>query len=389
VLVSRTVVIVVENPFVFTRAIRPGDLIGREEEVAELLRDALGGHYVRLTAPRRYGKTSLLAKLFATATRDHGLQCVRIDLYGAVSLADLVVRFERGYAAHLKGRLRTAVDAVLRAADLGLSLGAAGFSVELHRHAAAIDPVPALHAILELPRAIFEQTRHRCLIALDEFQSIASVDGAEEILRSHIEIHGHDAASYIFAGSEAGMMRELFGERTRPLFGQAKPVTLGPLPDRDAGPHISRTFHAARRDVDAVLPNLLREAAGHPQRLMLLAHVLFDRVPRDGAAGPLEWQQTLEAAMEMLGDEFRGHWSAIPKSQQRVLRAIATYGSPLAQKAQSALGVTKGSVGAAVRALRDRGEIAQDGYGIVDPLLGRWIRSSFGSAPDTSLDPNP
>lgn len=368
----------VENPFVFTRAVHPGDLIGRDEETDSLVRDALGGHFVRLTAPRRFGKTSLLTKVFATATSNHGLQCVRVDLYGVVSLADLVVRFERGYAGHLTGRLRTAIDAVMRAADLGLSLGASGFSVQIQRNAAAIDPIPALHAVLDLPIRIFEHTRRRCLVALDEFQSIAGVAGAEEILRSHIELQGHEAASYIFAGSEAGMMRQLFGERARPLFGQAKPVTLGPLPDRDAGTFISERFHAARRDADAILPNLLREARGHPQRLMLLAHVLFERVGVGRTAGPVDWQQTLDAVMDMLGDEFRGHWSAIGKSQQRVLRAIAVYGSPLAQAAQAAFGVTKGSVAGAVQGLRDRGEIDQAGYGIVDPLLERWLREGLG-----------
>jgi uncharacterized protein len=368
----------VENPFVFTRAVTPTDLIGRSDEVATLVRDALGGHYVRLTAPRRFGKTSLLTKVFETATNDHGLHCVRIDLYGVVSLADLVVRFERGYANQLSGRLRTSIDAVLRAADLGLSLGPSGFSVRIQRDAVAVNPMPALHSVLDLPVRIHEHSRRRCLVALDEFQSIAGVPGAEEILRSHIELQGQKAASYIFAGSEAGMMRQLFGERSRPLFGQAKPVTLAPLPDRDAAIFIAERFHAARKDADPVLPNLLREARGHPQRLMLLAHVLFEQTPSRGVAGPVEWQRTLEVALEMVGDEFRGQWSALGKSQQRVLRAIAVYGSPLTHAAQAAFDVSKGSVAGAVQGLRDRGEIEQTGYGIVDPLLERWLREHFG-----------
>jgi hypothetical protein len=41
--------------------------------------------------------------------------------------------------------------------------------------------------------------------------------------------HG-DAASYIFAGSHVGMMRELFADRRRAFYGQAAPVALPPLP---------------------------------------------------------------------------------------------------------------------------------------------------------------
>lgn len=82
--------------------------------------------------------------------------------------------------------------------------------------------------------------------------------------------------------------------------------------------------------------------------------------------------------MDMLGDEFRGRWSAIGRSRQRVLRAIAVDGSPLAQAAQAAFGVTKGSVKGAVQDLHERGEIEQAGYGIFDPLLGRRLCEKLG-----------
>ena len=49
------------NPFVYSRPIAPDDVIDRDDETQQLLRWAVGGHYVRLYAPRKYGKTSLLA----------------------------------------------------------------------------------------------------------------------------------------------------------------------------------------------------------------------------------------------------------------------------------------------------------------------------------------
>jgi hypothetical protein len=47
--------------------------------------------------------------------------------------------------------------------------------------------------------------------------------------RSRIQYHG-DAAACVYAGSEPSMMRELFDKRERPLFRQADPLPLGPLP---------------------------------------------------------------------------------------------------------------------------------------------------------------
>src|SRR5881275_1552000 len=61
------------NPFVYSRPVPPEDVLDRDAEVAELLGKAVGGHYVRLYAPRKYGKTSLLNRVLRDAERDEGL----------------------------------------------------------------------------------------------------------------------------------------------------------------------------------------------------------------------------------------------------------------------------------------------------------------------------
>ena len=46
------------NPFVYSRPVAPEDVVDRDDEVRRLLQNAVGGHYVRLYAPRKYGKTA-------------------------------------------------------------------------------------------------------------------------------------------------------------------------------------------------------------------------------------------------------------------------------------------------------------------------------------------
>src|SRR4051812_34658723 len=141
-------------------------------------------------------------------------------------MADLAIRLERAYAQHLRGGLRSRVDQLLRTTNVGLSLGVQGISVQLARRADT-DPLPALHALLDLPRAAAQDGR-RVLVVFDEFQDLRDVPGAVELVRSHIQHHG-PVAAYIFSGSEPGMMHALFGVRSEPLFGQAVPVEHGPL----------------------------------------------------------------------------------------------------------------------------------------------------------------
>ena len=46
----------------------------------------------------------------------------------------------------------------------------------------------------------------------------------------------------MFSGSEPGMMRELFDTSTRPLYGQAEPLRLGPLADADVASYVEERF---------------------------------------------------------------------------------------------------------------------------------------------------
>lgn len=84
------------NPFVYSKPVAPEDLVGREGELATLLELVEGGHNCRLSAPRRFGKTSLIGRLCADAERE-GRSTVYVNFYGILSLADAVARIERGY----------------------------------------------------------------------------------------------------------------------------------------------------------------------------------------------------------------------------------------------------------------------------------------------------
>src|SRR4026209_2387845 len=138
------------NPFVYSRPLPPADIVARAHEGRLPLRPAIGGHYVRLYAPRKYGKTSLLTRALHDGGRDEGLVPVLVDLYRVSSIAAVTVRLERAYAKHLKGELRRRVEAFLQRTGVGLSLGAFGISARLQLEPTR-DPLPALHALPDPP----------------------------------------------------------------------------------------------------------------------------------------------------------------------------------------------------------------------------------------------
>jgi len=367
------------SPFVYDGPVPPDQMIGRHQEAVTLRQWSKAGRFVALTAPRRYGKTSLINRVARDAERYDRTAVVVADLYDVASTADLVIRLERAWAEHTPSRLRDAVGRALAGAEVGLSLAGTGFTVALAERPDT-DPLPALHTLLDLPNRVRGQREYdRVLVVLDEFQSLARVRGAEALLRSYAQ-HQRSTASYLFAGSEPGMLATAFGDSSRPLYGQAETFRLGRLPADELSAAIAAGFERTERHTGDVLPDLVGASEGHPQRAMLLAHLLWSRVPHGQVAGPAAWAETLAVALRRVDGEARALLNGLSPGQRKTLRAVAEYDSPMNARALRTLALPKTSARQSADQLVAEGVLERDEHErwhVVDPLLTRWIKSAL------------
>lgn len=348
----------------------------RETECTQLFDLAEGGHNTRLQAPRRYGKTTLLGKVQADAEKV-GLHTVYVDFYRALTLAEVARRIEGAYLDGLAGPARRAVAAVARRwrGKVVATPGGVGAEAEAVRQSAQ----QRLSDMLDLPVRVFESTGIRTLVVFDEFQDLLMIDSnVDGLLRSKIQFH-REQASYIFAGSEPGMLAELFNDRDRPLFEQARPIELGPLADDDLSDYIGARFERASRDPGEALDELLNLVRGHPQRAMLAAHHLWEQTPAGETADAETFTRVLEALDRETRERFERTWDLLSdkSTQRKVLAALASSDETLYNKRTlERFGLERGSAGAAATALVNRGELRRmepSGFLIVDPLLERWL----------------
>jgi hypothetical protein len=364
------------TPFRFDGPISPDLLIDRQSELFTLARRAADRVGVRLAAPRRYGKTSLLLA-HAAQLRAAGWRTAHADLGRVSDLTDVARRIAVAYGPLDPGWMRAHVRGLL--ARLGVSLGTAGASVTIGPRPTPPDAEAAeavLLRLLDLPRTLHERDGVATLVVFDEFQDLlvarADLDG---VVRSRIQYHG-DAAAYVYAGSEPSLMRELFDRRERPLFGQADPLPLGPLPIDQVLEDLSERFAAEGLDPGEALGELVALAGGHPQRIMLLCYLLAEALASGRPATVETAAAVVEDAILRTEAAHQALWSQLRRSEKVVLAGIAD-GLPPASPALAAehrLG--RNTLHEAAERLVAQGHLARAGGAmrVIDPLLAEWLR---------------
>ena len=250
---------------------------------------------------------------------------VSVDVLGVVTMSDLTRRVEAAYAQQLHGPLRKWFTGFVRTftPTFGLGGGPSPGSASLRIAEAAR---LGLEERLAVPQRIYEKWGDRVHVVFDEFQDVLRVDGEPAaVIRSVIQ-HHVDAASYVFVGSELGMMEQIFDRSPAWPF-QTAPVLLHQLESEDLGDYVRIRFERTGKEVAAdALGAYLRVVEGHPQRAMLVAHHWWGATRRVG--GVTELDTAIVTVTNQANGELTQLWSGLTAVDSRCVVAIATGVSP-------------------------------------------------------------
>lgn len=365
------------NPFNYQGPVTPANLIDRRAELDALQRAAADRIAVRLAAPRRFGKSSLL-DAHVLAMREAGHRAVRVDFSKVATVGDAAARVARAY-----GDLPSDPGRVVRrwAARLGLGVsvaGVVGVSIASRPPRPAADEArAALLELLDVPRHLHDGDGEMTVVCIDEFQDLLVADDAlDGLVRSVVQHHG-EAATYVFAGSQPSLMHALFSKQERPFYGQARPLELPPLPVAEAAHDIEALLAMDDLDPGGTVDELLVFSAGHPQRTILLAHHLYDLLaepePTDDLAA-----EAIERALRETRDAHQAAWDGIGRNERLVLLALGDGQAPTGSIVAGEHRVARSTLQQALdRLLGDGRHVRRDADGrprLLDPLFAEWLR---------------
>jgi hypothetical protein len=369
------------NPFSYDRPLPPREAIDRPRERGVLSDLAYGGQASRLAAPRRYGKTTLIGALAAELRAGDWAVCVA-DFSRCRTIEDVGERLYDGWRRGLDRRgTRSAWKKADRQLEATVEAGIPGLARATARGRRAgrgERPLARLHALLALPESLAAE-RRRILVVFDEFQDLLTAgEDLDGLIRSHVQHHA-GIASYCYAGSQASLLRALFEDRQRPLFGQAREVTLAPFMAAQIAVWVGERFEDGGRPIPSGSAQALAaRAGGHPQRAAMVAHFLWEQ-PRLDEAGVAAAEAE---ALRMAAGELEQLWTGLTRPQRQVLGALAEGERKLlSASALESMGLGKSTAQQARDVLLSEGHLRSESGAIeiTDPFMARWLSPTAGT----------
>jgi len=300
----------------------------RENIRAQLLSNIEQVQPTLLSAPRRYGKTSLVEQVLQydiprsplknhfshsiELLMAHDLESVQnIILSGIGRLAGNMLPFHKSAMIKLQGYF---------------SAMRPEYTMDINGPRVALSPTVSLQSITEALMRLNQMAQQEGVsvtLAMDEFQQIATIRQHAEIeaaIRAAVQHSTH--VSYIFTGSNRHLLDVMFENASRPFFGQCERIILGRI---TKGKYIPFISNAAKRrwgcQIDgAVLDLILQITRCHPYYVNALCHRLW-RHSEPAAIEDVTSEWTY--LMELESDNISSQIGRLAASQRAVVIALS------------------------------------------------------------------
>lgn len=369
------------NPFQFGVVIDDSAFCNRKEELSYLKTQIQNGYSTWLFSPRRFGKTSLVEKVFRELK---DTKCIYVDLYNIRSKDDFCRKYSKIVARELfnwkddikvlSKRFSNAFSKLSPTISFD-EFGNPSFSLNVHK----IEKQEDIETILKVPNEVSLGTKKRICIAFDEFQEIRRIDPFMlHWMRSSFQRHRE--ISYIFLGSKQSLMEEIFTSIKSPFYEFATKMNLSVISRDELFRFIEQNFKKNALPISKqTIDSILDKSECQPHFTQYFASVVFDLINAGYKQQDDDFTQLwMEKIIIPQADVFQDIFDQLTNSQRAALQAIAEgFDAGIfseSVKIQFNLPVSS-SLNEVLKALQKKGLIyrSPDSYKITNPVFKAWL----------------
>lgn len=369
------------NPFVIGKYVDRKYFCDREKESESLVHHIVNGRNVTIMSERRLGKTGLIEHVFSNHLSDE-YETFLIDIYTCKNLREMVYLLANEVFKKISKKqpllerllrvvrsIKTTIsyDTITGMPEFGFGLG------EIHQPEVTLDEI----------LSYLETSEKVCIVAIDEFQKIASFDedNVEALLRTKIQ-HLKNT-QFVFAGSERHLMEGIFSDPGRPFYNSVVFMQLQPIDQAEYVRFCQHLFSLYDKSVSGTLVSRLYNCfQGITWYLQLSMNEAFTMAERGGYVGDDAYEQILNHMVDSKRFTFEERYASLTEKQKTVLMAIAAeYPEELTLTSQDFIAKynlkTASSVQTAVKGLTEKG-ILSDNHGTKRPsdlLFMLWLKN--------------
>lgn len=353
------------------------NLIGRDKEIQLIHQLLIQGQSIVLVAPRRFGKTTILLEVI-NQLKMEGYYTASIDMFTITSLEGMAEQITEKVLTNKKSawsihKIKENLIELMRNVEFRQEIE--GFEYMLGFGQKEKDPWDLLSKSIDFINEFSAKNNHKIICSLDEFGDINKLDGQEiiKLFRSKIQLQQN--SSFLFAGSYASVMSNLFVSKDAPFYRFARVINVGFIDTSSFLKYYKKTLMKAEISIpEDFLLSILNFTKGHPYYSQLALQQLITLNALNRKEIFRDTQEFIEYLFFIEKDYIEKLWEDLSKSrdQIQVLLAIVKQEKSL----YSYLDSRKINIPRTLKKLFGNGTLLQTGknYILSDPLLEHFIK---------------
>ncbi|MGH9029833.1 MAG: AAA family ATPase [Acidimicrobiales bacterium] len=372
-----------DNPYGYGSPVTGAQFAGRDQELSALESRMANGVNVVVSAPRRYGKTSLILEAVNRIERRRPkASVIHVNLMRCPTVGAFAEQLVSGAHEALHARVRRAASAipeVLGRLRLQPSVSFDKSGNPNFSFAPSLAERDALQVLADVYAQLATVVDERpAVLILDEFQAVGDLGGGiAPALKGLADQHGK--VSMVVAGSRQHMMEALVAVQGAPLYGMAERIALAGVDPLVMEQYLERRAGEGKKPMaPGSAGRILAVAAPVPNDIQRLAYQVFEEAAR--RIEPVDVGKALEAVIRLEEASFVDRLASIPRGQRAVLVGVArarTLNQPYASEFAREVGYAgPPSVRRAVQALLEDELLVERREALVvnDPFFAEWLR---------------